>query len=35
MSDVEKLLSDYLKKSDMEDWLKRLEKVENKAEEAK
>jgi hypothetical protein len=35
MSELEKLLGDYLKKSDMDDWLKRLEKVEKKAKKAK
>lgn len=35
MSELEKMLGDYLKKSDMDDWLKRLEKVEKKAKKAK
>jgi tetrahydromethanopterin S-methyltransferase subunit G len=35
MSELEKLLGEYLKKSDMDDWLKRLEKVEKKAKKAK
>lgn len=35
MSDIEKLLADYMKKSDMDSWLKRLEKVEKKAKKAK
>ena len=34
MSELEKLLSDYLKKSDMDDWLKRLEHAEKKAKKA-
>jgi DNA repair ATPase RecN len=35
MNELEKLLGDYMKKSDMDDWLKRLEKVEKKAKKAK
>ena len=35
MDSVNKLLKDYLKKSDMDDLLKRLEKCEKKAKKAK
>ena len=34
MSSLQKLMNDYLKKSEMADLLKRLEKVENKSKEA-